>query len=454
MKKLIVSFIFLGLAGGLFGQEIPGTSPGMTEGADKTACGVEKQACGTEPACSDGRQEPAARVRFDYNVHFDWFFVNNEYSASHQAYGPSRTMTGLRLTPLAGLRIDQRNGWSHRLLGGIDIEKDFGANPFGTGEEADRKQENWNLFRELKIYYTFQAQFKKTDFSFVAGIFPRYETRGRYTTAVLSDPVRFYDNNLEGLLLRFARPKSYYEVGLDWNGKYGVRRHERFNIFSYGDVYILPWLHFGWQGMFQHYAGAEEQPGVVDEHFLNPYFTFDFAPMSGLQALHLQTGLFAAYQRDRRWSRVEVPLGLDIVTAVRHWNVGLRNEFYWGQSMMPFYTLADSEGVPYGNRLYNRGAYWQVRTDPAQTPAVYDRLEVYWEPRISEFLKIRIAAVAHFNEGFSGWQQIATLAFDLDKLMQYRHEKRQNPDRRRHCGAHRMHGSQGRGVPPHAPDHE
>ena len=383
-------------------------------------------------------------VRFDYNVRFDWFFVNNEYSASQDAYGPSRTMTGLRLTPLAGLRIDQPNGMKHRLLAGIDIEKDFGANPFGTGAEGDPKQLTWNLFREIKIYYTFEAQFKKTDFSFVAGIYPRSETRGKYTTAVLSDPVRFYDNNLEGLLLRFRRPKSYYEVGLDWNGKYGDVRHERFNIFSYGDVYILPWLHFGWQGMFQHYAGSKQQKGVVDDHFLNPYFTFDFAPMSGLQALNLSVGPFVGYERDRRWKEVKVPWGVDAVTEIRHWNVGIRNEFYYGTSIMPFYAVEDSNGVPYAGNLYMRGAYWQVRTDPEQLPACYDRLEAYWQPRISDWLRIRIAAVAHFNQGFSGWQQIATLLFDLDTLMKHRNEVQMFPRRPRPRGTRRMQRPEGR----------
>ena len=372
-------------------------------------------------------------VHFDYNAHFDWFFVNNEYSASQQAYGPSRTMTGLRLTPLVGLRIEQPNGMKHRLLAGIDIEKDFGANPYvyGTEDEQDRKQQNWNLFREIKIYYTFEAQFKKTNFSVVAGIFPRYETRGKYTTAILSDPVRFYDNNIEGLLLRFARPKSYYEVGLDWNGKYGEWRHEQFNIFSYGDVYILPWLHFGWQGMFHHYAGAKQQPGVVDDHLLNPYFTFDFAPMSGLQALNLAVGPFVGYQRDRRWDEVKVPWGVDAVTEIRHWNVGIRNEFYYGMSQMPYYAVEDSMGNLYGDRLYMRGAYWQVRTDPGKLPAYYDRLEAYWQPRISDWLRVRIAAVLHFNEGFSGWQQIATLVFDLDTLLKQRHEIQMFPGLRR-----------------------
>ena len=427
-RKSFVSLLALLLAGAaLSAQEVP----------DSLALDLRSP---------EGHRPPSpVTLRFDYNVRFDWFFINNEYGASHEEFAPSRTMTGIRLTPLVGLRIEQQNGMRHRLLGGIDIQKDFGANPYalGTEEEADRKQENWNLLREIKVYYTFEAQFKKTDFSFVAGIYPRYETRGKYTSAIVSDKFRFYDNNLEGLLLRFKRPKSYYEVGFDWNGKYGKKRHERFNIFSYGDTYIKPWLHFGWQGMFQHYAGAQDQPGVVDDHIFNPYFLFDFAPMSHLQALNLSVGGFVGYQRDRRWKEIKVPLGLDVVAEVRHWNAGIRNEFYWGTSLMPYYSVEDSEGVPYGDRLYFREPYWQIRTGDAHLPAVYDRLEAYWQPRISDFLRIRIAAVAHFNHGFSGWQQIATLVFDLESLMQHRNEI-QNLSRRHRDGRHRLRGAEGR----------
>ena len=171
---------------------------------------------------------------------------------------------------------------------------------------------------------------------------------------------------------------------------------------------------------------------MVDDHLLNPYFTFDFAPMSHLQALNLSVGGFVGYQRDRRWKEVKVPLGLDVVTNLRHWNFGVRNEFYWGTSLMPFYAVEDAAGVPYGERLYFRDPYWQVRTGDAHLPAVYDRLEAYWQPRLGDFLRIRIAAIAFFNHGFSGWQQTATLIFDLDTLLKQRNDLQMFPHRPRH----------------------
>ena len=359
-------------------------------------------------------------LEFDYNVHADWFFVNNEYGASDESYDPSRTMTGIRVTPSLGLRYTHKAG-VHRLMGGIDLLKEFGANPVGRGAESSVRQENWDIFREITLFYQFSGGWGKTSFTGVAGAYPRYLTEGKYTTAILSDKVRFYDNNLEGLLLKFRRPRSYYEVGADWNGKYGTDRRERFNIFSYGDVYLAKWLHFGWQAMFQHYAGSVNVKGVVDDHFLNPWLKFDFTPYVPLQEFSLQTGAFAAYQFDRRAGGSPVfPLGADVVLDVRNWGVGVRNEAYYGKGLLPFWFDTDAAGNMYGPDLYYRSTFWRMDSIP-----FYDRLEVYWTPRITDFLRAKVSAVFHFGDAYFGWQQIATLIFDLDAL---RHPRRKEAE--------------------------
>lgn len=44
----------------------------------------------------------------------------------------------------------------------------------------------------------------------------------------------------------------------------------------------------------------------------------------------------------------------------------------------------------------------------------YDRVEVSWERRLASCLAFRISARAHFMEaGFMGWQQVASLRFDI-----------------------------------------
>lgn len=47
----------------------------------------------------------------------------------------------------------------------------------------------------------------------------------------------------------------------------------------------------------------------------------------------------------------------------------------------------------------------------------YNRLEVYYEPHISDFLNLRVGATAHFHGKFSGWQQQFSLVFNLQELL-------------------------------------
>jgi len=132
---------------------------------------------GTPRSRQEAQDVRRKALEFDYNVHLEWFFVNNEYAASDNRFAPSRTMCGVRATPSVGLRINQER-MTHRLLGGIDILKDFGASPTAYGAEADRRQENWNLFREITLYYNLSAVFGRTEFSAVAGIFPGILRKG------------------------------------------------------------------------------------------------------------------------------------------------------------------------------------------------------------------------------------------------------------------------------------
>ena len=200
------------------------------------------------PTWALSRQDSTATVRFAYDVNFEMNFDNTEYRTSLY---PSMTIFGARLTPSVGLSVGQANGMHHRLMAGIDVMKDFGRNPVGPeqiavagGEtvpnpEASTRQSNWNLFGEILLYYRWDASFRKTDLTMTAGIFPR-STAATYPRAFFSDSLRFYDNNLEGLLLQFRRPKSYYEVGIDWMGMFGKYRRERFMLFGSGKSRIKP----------------------------------------------------------------------------------------------------------------------------------------------------------------------------------------------------------------------
>ena len=166
-------------------------------------------------------------VKFAYDVDFEMNFDNREFYRS--AFTNSMTIFGARLTPSVGLEHVGKDGSHHRLMVGIDVMKDFGASPIsellagGKTDETALRQNNLNLFREITLYYRLQKQLRNMEMTIYAGIFPRKNMEGRYSQAFFSDSLKFYDNNLEGLLLKFRRPKAYFELGCDWMGQYGAQ---------------------------------------------------------------------------------------------------------------------------------------------------------------------------------------------------------------------------------------
>ena len=109
------------------------------------------------------------------------------------------------------------------------------------------------------------------------------------------------------------------------------------------------------------------------------------------------------------------PHGAEFIVGLRNWNVGVENRLFYGTDMMPYYDCTDAAGVKYGNSLYFGDTFFRV-TENRRGLGIYDRLEIYYEPGIASFLTLRIGAVLHFNEGFSGWQQTVSLRFDLSAL--------------------------------------
>ena len=50
-------------------------------------------------------------------------------------------------------------------------------------------------------------------------------------------------------------------------------------------------------------------------------------------------------------------------------------------------------------------------------PALYERIDIFWEPRIAPGLYMKIAARFNFNGRYSGGSQIVALRFDLQELL-------------------------------------
>jgi len=363
-------------------------------------------------------------VRFGYDIDFEMNFDNREFSKS--SFSPSMTIFGARLTPSVGLYIPQTSkGLDHSVMFGIDVMKDFGASPIsellsgGASGETSLSLTNKDLFREISLYYRMNKKFKSTDLELYAGIFPRRASEGRYSEAFFSDSLRFYDNNLEGLLLKIRRPKAYWEVGCDWMGQYGQARKEKFMIFSSGESRIAPFFNLGYSGYMYHFAGSRKARGVVDNILINPYLRFELGKPMGFQKFDVRLGWLQAMQHDRVFvGHYVFPCGGEFDLEVRNWDVGLRNRMFYGTDMMPYYNSADAGGDKYGTRLYLGDPFYRVHDDGVTGAGLYDMFEVYYEPHVGKYLSIKISARFHFNGArYSGCQQVVGLFFDLNEFI-------------------------------------
>ena len=363
-----------------------------------------------------------SRVKFIYDANFDYHFDNREFSAGGNRFTNSMTIYGARLTPSVGLQVRQNANVKHKLMLGIDIMKDFGRHPsdVASSSEHDRHLDNTRLFREMTMYYGIDAKLGAWKLQGYAGMFPRSFSEGEYSQVFFSDSLKFYDNNLDGVLVKACHPRAYMEVVFDWNGMIGSYRREQFNAFGFGKYRFCDLFSAGLAFKYHHYANAEEYIGVVDDAMVQPFVRFNFGHYCGWQDISATLSWYQALQQDRRFKNGSTgPGGAELTLSVRNWNVGLENRIYYGQDLMPFYNDVDNGGYKYGNDLYAGCPFYRVHTDGGKKWAVYDRLEVYYQPHIADFLDLRLAVTAHFPDGFryEGLQQKLSLIFSLDKLL-------------------------------------
>ena len=354
-------------------------------------------------------------IKFAWDVDFEMNFDNREFYRS--SFTNSMTIFGARLTPAVGLEHVASDGSHHRLMTGIDVMKDFGASPIseylagGNTDETFMRQNNLSLFREIILYYRFDKRFGDTDMTMFAGIFPRKNMEGRYSQAFFSDSLKFYDNNLEGLLLKFRRPRAAFEVGCDWMGQYGKARRERFMVYSSGEGRIAQFVSLGYSGYMYHFANSAQVQGLVDNILINPYARLDFSERVPLQTLALTFGWLQAFQHNREHvGHYVFPCGGHFDLEVRKWDVAVKNTVFYGTDIMPYYNWHDEGGFKYGSTLYLGDPFYRIHDDGTKGAGLYDRFEVCYEPKIGSHLAMRVAALFHFN-GFhySGCQQVVGL---------------------------------------------
>lgn len=361
------------------------------------------------------------KVKFAYDVDFETYFDNREYYRSN--FSTSMSIFGARLTPSVGFEVSQKK-MSHSVMAGIDIEKDFGASPIsgkyaeGTPDEMKKTQSNLALFGEITMYYRLKARARNNDIELYAGIFPRSFCGEEYGRAFISDSLKFYDGNFEGVLLKVTRPRASFEIGADWLGKIGMARREQFMIFAAGHGYVTPWLNLGYAVNGEHLASSEQVWGVVDNILVNAWLNFEFDKLLPLEEFSLGLGWLQSFQQDRRMVRKYIfPGGGEFRFRLQKWGAGIENDLYVGTDLMPYYNSVDGGGFKYGSRLYYGDPFYRVWDDGRGGIGTYDRLAIYYNPRICDGVDIKLSAVFHFNGKYSGCQQIVGINVNLQKIL-------------------------------------
>ena len=345
-------------------------------------------------------------VQFAYDVNFDMNFDNREFSRSR--FSPAMTIFGSRLSPSLGFSVKQTAGLSHKVMLGADLMKDFGS-----------QEDSIGLMKEMTMYYLLQKKTEKNHFTLQAGIFPRTSMEGYYSDAFFSDSLKFYDNNIEGLLLKLRRKNAYFEAGCDWMGQYSKYHRERLMIFTAGSGKILPFLSLGYSAYMYHFANSETVKGLVDNFLFNPYVKADFGSLVGLDELSVRAGWIEVLQNDRmNIGHYIFSGGAEIALEARHRDIGIRNTIFAGRTLMPLYNKYDRSGNKYGNILYFGDPFYRLNDDDADMGGIYDKLEIFYEPYVGGCLKVQACAVFHFTHvKYAGCQQVVRLVFDLQQLL-------------------------------------
>lgn len=328
-----------------------------------------------------------------WNASFDFRFDNREYGDKGEMISPAETLFGAHLSPEIGIGWD--NG--HSLMTGLTLPADMGSVSF-------MGQPEW------LAYYNYSTKHVNV----LAGLIPRSKMIGHYSNAFFSDAVRFNDRVVEGLLLQYKNDHYHTEFGCDWNGKNTDIQREKFMLMLSGRT----WKDFSYAGYaftLYHYAGSNTVRGVVDNGLGSIYLGLDFSEIWYYDQLYIQAAYIQSYHNDRKWGDGPVlPGGYEIEICAEKYDVGIKNTFYKGGNLMPFYDSphADAEGNAYGSSLYFGDPFY--RTGPS---GIFNRLELYYQPKLRGGVKLRMTSSHVFDGQRWGWQQIISLRIDIGQDM-------------------------------------
>lgn len=279
---------------------------------------------------------------FYWSVDMEAVFDNREGDTK---YADAKTFFQTQLAPEIGLSVNDNR---HLIAGGVVWTQPIGC--------------EWKDYRlSPTLYYRYQ---NNTGIRFAMGMFSKDLLYSEMPNYIWNDSVNYTQRNIRGAMFGYRNSAGYFQAFIDWRGMQTDTQREAFNIIASGERRYKKGR-FLWGGlmMMNHLAKDKinrEQQYVVDNFVYNPYIGINLAKFAKtpLDTCSLRIGALGALTRDRETRKWELPAGVWVDLDVGWKFLELKNTFYAGSKLYPFYdrfgTLLDQGEPYYAASLYNR----------------------------------------------------------------------------------------------------
>lgn len=323
------------------------------------------------------------KVRMLYNVDFATFFDNREY---HGPYQIPQTIFSLRLSPTIGLGVRDALGGRHSLIAGLHYTQPLGG--------------NW---QDAKVDPTAYYQYQYKGFDLNMGAIPYTNRYAVLPDWLMYDSIVYNHPNMLGALLAYHDHRGFVEFMCDWRGFQTPTRREMFRLILDGQ-YRYKWFFIGGWGQINHKAGfmpPHEYEGVCDDIYVSPFVGFNVSSYTPLDSLTIRASYILGIQQHRSQNIALYPQGFSLELYANWWFLGIKNTFYYGQNLMPFYG-------EFGVSL-NQG-------DPFYQSHIYNRTDIFAYLYRSSFVNFYFSWNLHYDGHSLANQQQLIVRFSLDGL--------------------------------------
>lgn len=336
-------------------------------------------------ACVVDSAGVTSKPRFLYNVDFSTYFDNREYRGPYQS---PRTLFAFRLSPEIGVGLTDVHGGSHRLMAGVHYTQ-----PLGAG------------WKQVRFSPTAYYDYDYRGFSVALGAIPFTHRIEVLPDWLQYDSIAYARPNIQGALMSYSSRWGFVEFMCDWRGAQLPEQREMFRLVLNGE-FRWKWLTAGGYFTLNHkanYAPPTPREGVCDDIFIHPRVGVNLSGYVPLDSLALRTGYIVGIQNHRDAHLSQIPQGV-LVELFLNWRfLGLRNVFYYGGNMLPYYA-------EFGADLH--------QGDPFYQSGLYNRTDVFAYLYRNNFVNCCFSWNLHYDGHHLQHQQQLIVYFSLDGLKQ------------------------------------